>query len=177
VEKVFQLLRKSNIQIVFALVKGTTGDIFWKSEKFGAAIAPGYENFDLLAALVKNARKYGIRLHAWLCDFTEGKNSPALKLHPEWVQLDPQGEVTSQQKTFGDNYYSDLWVCPARRPGYTDQWLLPMIEEIAKNYDVDGIHHDYVRYSGIAPDSFCFCDYCLEHYLDYNHFYYSSRPQ
>ena len=32
--------------------------------------------------------------------------------------------------------------------GYTDQWLLPMIEEIATNYAVDSIHHDYVRYPG-----------------------------
>jgi len=25
-------------------------------------------------------------------------------------------------------------MCPARRPGYTDEWLLPMIEEIVRDY-------------------------------------------
>jgi hypothetical protein len=54
-------------------------------------------------------------------------------------------------------------MCPARRPGYTDQWLLPMIEEIATSYAVDSVHHDYVRYPGdVSPDGYCFCDYCLK---------------
>ena len=44
-----------------------------------------------------------------------------------------------------------------------DQWLLPMIEELVADYAIDGIHHDYVRYCGdVAPDSYCFCDYCLK---------------
>ena len=51
----------------------------------------------------------------------------------------------------------------ARRPGYTDQWLIPMIVEFARRYDVDAIHHDYVRFPGdVAPDRYCFCDHCLE---------------
>jgi hypothetical protein len=67
-------------------------------------------------------------------------------------------------------------MCPARRPGYTDQWLLPMIEEIVRSYPVDGIHHDYVRYPGdVAPDSFCFCDYCLQHIPRYAMLAYEAR--
>jgi hypothetical protein len=55
-------------------------------------------------------------------------------------------------------------MCPARRPGYTDQWLIPLLEEFARKYDFDAVHHDYVRYPGdAAPDRYCFCDYCLEH--------------
>jgi uncharacterized lipoprotein YddW (UPF0748 family) len=177
VENVFQRLKKCNINLAIVLVKGTNGALYWKSSKFVSAVAPGYENFDLLAALSKYSRKYGIRLHAWLCDFTEGKDSPAVKSHPEWLMRNPQGEVTTQQRATAVQNYTDLWMCPAQRPGYTDQWLLPLIEEIARNYPVDGIHHDYVRYSSIAPDSFCFCDYCLENYLRYNHFYYANRPE
>jgi hypothetical protein len=68
-------------------------------------------------------------------------------------------------------------MCPARRPGYTDQWLLPMIEELAGNPAVDGIHHDYVRYPGdVAPDSFCFCDFCLAHVPRYAMLEYETRP-
>lgn len=51
-----------------------------------------------------------------------------------------------------------------------------MIEEVAREYPVDGIHHDYVGYPGdVAPDSYCFCDYCLEHFLSENLFYYPSK--
>ena len=67
-------------------------------------------------------------------------------------------------------------MCPARRPGYTDKWLLPMIEELARNPSVDGIHHDYVRYPGdVAPDSFCFCDYCLRQIPRYAMLQYETR--
>ena len=34
---------------------------------------------------------------------------------------------------------------------------------MARDYDVDGLHHDYIRYPGdVAPDRYCFCDWCLE---------------
>lgn len=178
VEKFFELLERCGFNIVFPLVKGTGGTIFWHSQKFPEAIHADYKEFDLLRAAVKYAHQYGIKIHPWLCDYPEGKNSPAFKQHPEWAMLNPQGGFTSDEKLSQDRPYNPVWMCPARRPGYTDQWLIPMIEEIVKNYDVDGIHHDYVRYPGdVAPDSYCFCDYCLEHYLTYNHFYYQNRPQ
>lgn len=178
VEQFFKILKKSNIELLIPLVKDTAGNIFWHSKKFPQAIHPDYKDFDLLRAITKCGRLYNIRVHAWLCDFPEGKESAAFKLHPEWAMVNPQGGYTSEEKVTPDVVYGSVWMCPARRPGYTDQWLLPMIEEIVGDYDVDGIHHDYVRYPGdVAPDTYCFCDYCLEHFFKYNHFYYFNRPQ
>lgn len=177
VKEFFELLDKCHINIVFPLVKNTGGTIYWHSKKFPDAIHPDYKDFDLLQAATKYARQFHIKIHPWLCDFPESKNSPAFKLHPEWAMLNPQGGNTSQEKLGQGRPYNPVWMCPVRRPGYVDQWLIPMIEEIVSNYKVDGIHHDYVRYPGdVAPDSYCFCDYCLEHYLAYNHFYYLNRP-
>ncbi len=178
VKEFFALLKKCNITVVFPLVKNTSGSIFWHSQKFSDAIHPDYRNFDILEAAVRYSHQYGIKIHPWLCDFPESKNSAAFLKYPEWAMLNPQGGDTSQEKLSQDRPYNPVWMCPARRPGYVDQWLIPMIEEIIRNYKVDGIHHDYVRYPGdVAPDSYCFCDYCLEHYLVYNHFYYPVRPQ
>lgn len=177
VEEFFARLKQSNIDIVFPLVKNTGGAIYWHSETFRDAIHPDYKDFDLLRAAVRYAQKYQIKIHPWLCDFPESKNSPAFQKHPEWAMLNPRGGNTSEEKLDQGRPYNPIWMCPVRKPGYTDQWLIPMIEEIVRNYDVDGIHHDYVRYPGdVAPDSYCFCDYCLEHYQNYNHFYYLSRP-
>ncbi|MFQ6037014.1 MAG: family 10 glycosylhydrolase [Candidatus Aminicenantales bacterium] len=177
VREFFARLDECGITLVFPLVKGTGGAIFWHSERFRDAVHPDYRDFDLLRAAVRYAREYGIKIHPWLCDFPESKNSPAFKKHPEWAMLNPQGENTSVEKLSGGRPYNPVWMCPVQRPGYVDQWLIPMIEDIVRNYEVDGIHHDYVRYPGdVAPDSYCFCDYCLEHYLTYNHFYYPSRP-
>ncbi len=178
VDRFFNLLKRSNINIVFLLVKSGSGRIYWHSKKFAEAIHPDYRDFDVLKAAVKAAKKYGIKLHAWLCDFIEGPDWVAFKKHPEWAMVNPDGGYTFQEKLEEGRKYNYVWMCPNRRPGYTDQWLLPMIEEIVRNYDVDGIHHDYVRYPGdVAPDSYCFCDYCLEQFLVYNHFFYLNRPQ
>jgi uncharacterized lipoprotein YddW (UPF0748 family) len=177
VEAFFEVLKKAHVQLVVPMVKGIDGRVYWHSRLFPEAVHPDYREFDLLGAITRVAPKYGIKVHAWLCDFTEGKDSPAFKLHPEWAMLSPEGGLTADEKLTPDQTYGPVWMCPARRPGYTDQWLLPMIEEVVRNYPVDGIHHDYVRYPGdAAPDTYCFCDYCLEHFWSDNLFFYPSQP-
>ena len=42
---------------------------------------------------------------------------------------------------------------------------------------MDAIHHDYVRYPGdLAPDTYCFCDYCLEEIPKYASYYSTTHP-
>ena len=169
--------KKANINIIVMLVKNTGGRIFWHSKKFHEAIDPNWKDFDMLKYLVDEAHKYGIRVHAWFCDFPEGKDSPAYKNYPEWAMLNPEGKTTTSEFLANGRPYYMVWMCPARRPGYTDQWLIPMIEEVTRLYNIDGIHHDYVRYPGdVAPNDYCFCDYCLENMLSYNHLHYESMP-
>jgi uncharacterized lipoprotein YddW (UPF0748 family) len=157
--------KRANIDTIVMDIKGMSGEIYWKSKKFPQAIAKGYETFDVLEHLTREAHAQGIRVDAWLVDFAEGENGAAFREHPEWAMLNPDGTTTASE-TLGvaKKHYPYVWMCPAQRPGYTDQWLLPMIEEIASNYLIDGIHHDYVRYPGdVSPDGYCFCDYCLKH--------------
>ena len=157
--------KRANIDTIVIDVKGMSGEIYWKSKKFPQAIAKGYESFDVLEHIVREAHAQGIKVDAWLVDFAEGEQGAAFKEHPEWAMLNPDGTTTASESLgVAKRHYPYVWMCPARRPGYMDQWLLPMIEEIATNYAVDSIHHDYVRYPGdVAPDSYCFCDYCLSH--------------
>jgi uncharacterized lipoprotein YddW (UPF0748 family) len=169
--------KRANIDTIVIDVKGMGGEIYWKSKRFPQAIAKGYESFDLLEHLTREAHAQGIKVDAWLVDFAEGVNGAAYREHPEWAELNPDGGTTATE-TIGvaRRPYGYVWMCPARRPGYTDQWLLPMIEEIASNYAVDSIHHDYVRYPGdVAPDSYCFCDYCLAHIPHYVMLNYETR--
>ena len=155
--------KRAHIDVIVMDVKDSNGGLYWKSKKFPQAIARGYENFDMLEHLVREAHAVGIRVDAWLVDFLEGANGAAMRAHPEWAQLNPDGETTLSEKLGKTRPYPYVWMCPAQRPGYTDQWLIPLFEEIAANYKVDSVHHDYVRYPGdVAPDSYCFCDYCLK---------------
>jgi uncharacterized lipoprotein YddW (UPF0748 family) len=151
----------AGVETIVILAKGTNGNIYWKSRRFPQAIAKGWEDFDLLEQILPEAHARGMKVHAWVCDFVESANSVVVREHPEWAQLNPGGQTTLSERRDATRGSEHVAMCPARRPGFTDQWLLPMIEEIATHYAVDGIHHDYVRYMGVAPESYCFCDYCL----------------
>ena len=168
--------KRAHIDVIVMDVKDSVGGLYWKSKKFPQAIAPGYENFDMLEHLVREAHAVGIRVDAWLVDYLEGANGAAMRAHPEWAQLNPDGDTTLSEKLGKTRPYPYVWMCPAQRPGYTDQWLIPLYEEIATNYKVDSVHHDYVRYPGdVAPDSYCFCDYCLKNIPRYAMLSYQTR--
>ena len=161
-------LKRANIHKVVMGCKQGGGNVVWHSKRFPQLISPRYKDFDLVEHLVREAHDQGIEVHIWLIDFYEGQNGAAYREHPEWAQLNAEGKPTNSETLLNPEKlpiapYPNIWMCPAQRPGYTDQWLLPLIEELVANYAIDGIHHDYVRYCGdVAPDSYCFCDYCLK---------------
>lgn len=92
---------------------------------------------DQLEQCIEAAKKYGIEVHAWIvCWYLE--NSPT-----EFT--DPLKGTDRLQETSGGT--QRLWMNPAHPANR--QHHLDIIAEILKNYDVDGIHLDYIRY----PDS------------------------
>lgn len=155
-------LHRHGFTDVLPNLKAGHGLLFWPSKRFPEAVARGYQDFDLPAAMLEALTKRSMRLHAWFIDYYEGVNGQAFKSHPEWAATDWKGRPTTAMELRGQPYGA-IWMCPARRPGYTDQWLVPCYEEFAEMYGVETIHHDYIRYPGdAAPDQYCFCDYCLE---------------
>ncbi len=177
VRKFVNQCKRANIDTIVILAKGAQGELYWKSKRFPQAIAKGFENFDFLENLTSEAHAQGIKIDAWLCDFIEGVDGAAYREHPEWAQINPDGGTTATEKLGHTKPYGYVWMCPAQRPGYVDQWLIPMFEEVATSYPVDSVHHDYVRYPGdVAPDGYCFCDYCLAHMPKYAMLSYQTRP-
>jgi len=159
-------LEKAHINTVIMEVKAGAG-IYWPSTAFPDAVVSEYRQFDMPAMLIRECHKRNIKVHAWFFDYAEGANSYVVKQHPEWLALSPEGKPTTSEILRGRPYQL-AWMCPARRPGYTDQWLIPVIRDFAQRYDIDAIHHDYIRYPGdLAPDTYCFCDYCLQHLPEY----------
>ncbi|MEM8778706.1 MAG: family 10 glycosylhydrolase, partial [Cyanobacteria bacterium P01_G01_bin.49] len=88
--------------------------------------------------------------HAWVWTFATGNQAhnrllnqpanymgPVLNAHPDWANYDNRGEVIppGQTKPFLDPANPEV-------RGY----LLSLLQEIASNYDVDGIQLDYIRY-------------------------------
>jgi len=153
-------MHQAGFNLILPNLKHGDGRICWPSERFKEVVAPGYEDFDLPAVLLEECRKRGMEIHAWFVDYMEGTQLYAK--HPEWAMTNAHGKPTNHE-VLRDKPFDAVWMCPARRPGYTDQWLVPLYEEFAQRYDFAAVHHDYIRYPGdLAPDQYCFCDDCLE---------------
>ena len=116
-------LAKAHVNTLIMELKTSAG-LFWPSERFAPAVVAEYREFDLPAVLIRECHKRGIAFHVWFFDFAEGANSYVAQQHPEWLALSPEGKPTSAEVLRGQPYRM-AWMCPARRPGYTDQWLIP----------------------------------------------------
>jgi len=105
---------------------------------------PGW---DPLEYVIDLAHKNSIALHAWINVYPCWKgNSPPpestpehlyLK-HPEWICCDPQGVPMPVD---GEAYASLSPGIPEVR-----EYLINICLDIVLNYDIDGLHFDYIRY-------------------------------
>ncbi len=103
---------------------------------------PGY---DPLALAVSEAHRRGLRIEAWVNVMPgwRGRTPPPVPsqlyhAHPDWFVTDAWG----RRQPLGD-FYVILNPC---RPEVR-RHIARVVAEIATNYDVDGIHLDYVRFA------------------------------
>jgi len=100
-------------------------------------------SFDPLDFVIREAHKRNLEIHAWLnminvksgdspIPFTDPMHIALLR--PDWVRKYNEGNSVS--------YWLD--------PGFPEvrEYLKNICVEIVENYDVDGIHLDYIRYPG-----------------------------
>jgi uncharacterized lipoprotein YddW (UPF0748 family) len=113
---------------------------------------PLTKGWDPLQAAIELAHEREMELHAWTWIFAganQGHNQilnqpenylgPVLSRHPDWVNLDQNGQAFNKTNGFKKAFYD-----PANPR--VRQYLLKLLDEIATRYDVDGIQLDYIRY-------------------------------
>ena len=106
--------------------------------------------FDPLAVALREARAHGLQLHAWVNVVPGwwGEEPPQNVEHlyykrPEWFWYDQNGK----RQPLCERFYVSLNPClPAVR-----RHLASVVGEIAAQYDVDGIHLDYIRFPNEPP--------------------------
>ncbi len=115
-------------------------------------------NFDNLQHAIDYARTKGVVVHAWLninLAWTGGSTYPAghiAALHPEWVMVDDTGAPMSLT--------GSAFFCP-EFDGYR-AYLVSLADELAANYEIDGLHLDYIRTPG---DDYCYCQAHEDHFF------------
>ena len=116
----------------------------WSKYLTGTQGTAPKNGFDPLAYWVEEAHKLGLELHAWINPFriTKGgqgefdsltADHPA-KVHPDWVVQ------------YENNFYFNPGLPEVR------EYIVQGAEELARNYDIDGIHLDDYFYPGSGFD-------------------------
>ena len=105
---------------------------------------------DQLAQCVTAAREHGLEVHVWKITWNlEG----APKEFVEKLREAGRTQVSATGKPLN-------WLCPSHPENV--QLELESVLEIITNYDVDGIHLDYIRYPGSHA---CYCDACRKRFV------------
>ena len=121
--------------------KGTVtfpSEIELQSEQFRES------NLNVLSEAIDSAHAYGMQLHAWINVFPGwgGEELPTNEnqlylTHPTWFMHD----VFGRPKELHKNY---LFLTPTHP--HVRAYLQSLCKEIYMDYDIDGIHFDYIRF-------------------------------
>ena len=164
IARIMEVAASANFNIIYFQVRAS-GDAFYRSsiEPCAALLCGklgGTPAYDPLEVAVREGHRRGLEVHAYLNGLTarpagiEGQCKPmpapepgnprhVLLDHPEWVMSDKRGKRLGCPN--GEEY---IWLSPAF-PGVRTQ-LARVAADIARRYDVDGIHLDRIRYPGNA---------------------------
>jgi len=102
---------------------------------------------DQIAQCLAACKKYGVKCHVWKVDWNTGGRAPKAFIE----RMAAQGRV---QKDYSGQVNAE-WLCPS----HPDNQALEAeaMLEVVRNYEVAGVHFDYIRYPG---GDACFCDGC-----------------
>lgn len=89
------------------------------------------------------AKAQKIEAHRWIWTMNRSEKT-LLDSHPEWYAVNRKGESCADHPPYV-NYYR--WLCPSREE--VKQYLENDYANALKNYYVDGIHLDYVRFCDV----------------------------
>lgn len=150
--EIFDSVKSKNLNTVFFQVR-SNGTVLFKSsyEPFSYYIdANGGMPYDPLQFAIEEAHKRKLEIHAWInvVQVFAGKefnvlNNPKhiTKRKPDWII------------EYGTNESKSYWLNPALPE--VREYISDIIKELVENYNIDGIHLDYIRYPGknIEDDS------------------------
>lgn len=142
-------LEKNNFNTVMFQVRAR-GEVFYDSriEPMSSMVISGgrgSEKFDPLAFAVEECHKRGLECHAWMVTYPLGGDKHVKSLGA--------ASVVKKNPSIAKKFKGEWFLDPGNPK--TDDYLLSIVEEVVANYDVDGIHFDYIRYPdnrGLFPD-------------------------
>lgn len=144
VQQILDDHKKANMNaVVWQVRQGGTAYYSSSYEPWGFYAGYKHPGYDPLAYAIEQAHARGLELHAWMNVFESrdtSVGSPA-STHPEWVCRDQDGRPMTDK--------------PSLSPGLAQvrEYLVKVAMEIVRNYDIDGLHLDYVRWNEFSSSA------------------------
>ncbi len=145
---VFDKLKASGINVVY-FETNNAGFAMYPSKL--AVQNPDTIGWDPLGTALKEARRHNMELHAWMWVFNVGNTKhnpivgkPADYPGPVLSTRDFAWALASQTGSLIPPKQSEFWIDPSNPDA--KRYAKDLIMEVAKNYAVDGIQLDYIRY-------------------------------
>jgi len=150
IQEVMQKSQAARLNMVLFQVRGQ-GDAYYRSQyepwaKELTGQLGGDPGYDPLELAIQEAHARGLEIHAWFNTFTcwRGTEPPEpttpehiFYQHPEWFCVDKDG----QRMPLSEHYIFLSPGIPAVR-----EYIQKVALDLVQNYDLDGIHFDYIRY-------------------------------
>ena len=144
---------EKNINHLFVQVRGR-GDSFYESQFTSRSQILSEGEFDPLAYLLDTANGKGINIHAWVNVYIlwSSKSLPnderhILHMQQQWLDTTEEWPVDvgkKLDKVAVNNNNEGLFLSP-NHPD-VNGYLIKVFRELITNYDIDGLHLDYIRY-------------------------------
>lgn len=159
INAILEFAKKNNYNNLFVQVRGR-GDAYYTSRLVPRSHLLLKNSFDPLDYILKESKKYNLKIHAWLNVYYlwSSSNLPVqqdhlIRTHPSWLDSnkpDPinvpvvLNKMKLDRKFNGEGFY----LSPTHPE--VDAHLQNIITEIVQNYSLDGIHFDYIRYHDLG---------------------------
>jgi uncharacterized lipoprotein YddW (UPF0748 family) len=138
VRKILDDVKKANMNaVLWQARQGGTAYYNSSYEPWGYYAGGTYPGYDPLAYAIEEGHKRGIEVHAWFNVFAASSTLPGTPAgdNPQWICRDQAGIPMSSSI--------------ALSPGLDTvrAYTINVAMEIVRNYDIDGLHLDYVRWN------------------------------
>jgi len=154
VDRMIDYAVRARFHLLFVQVRGR-GDAYYTStlEPRGLSLAGASDSFDPLEYLLTRAHGEGMSVHAWvnICYvWSDPRRDPPknhiVSEHPEWLMADRRGTRMDEEpvRAWTKRGLEGYYVSPAL-PDVREH-TISVVREIVDNYNIDGVHLDYIRY-------------------------------
>ena len=153
IDDLINFASEKNINDLFVQVRGR-GDALYKSQMIPRSQLLPSNEFDPLSYLLQNIKDKGIKVHAWVNVYLiwSNRTMPIDKKHiiynnEDWVDTIEEWplDINRQLNRVSRNNEGEGVFLAPNHPEVSN-YLVSVFKEIIDNYEIDGLHLDYIRY-------------------------------